>query len=221
MSFMAVAYIPAYLEDRALFIKERANGLYGPTAFIIANFVTGVPYLFIITVLFSVVAYWLTNFRPTAQAFFTWIMWLFLDLLAAESLVVLISSLVPIFVVALAATAFANGLWMCTGGFLVPPQQLNPFWRYVFHYIDYQSYVFQGMMVNEFGSRNYNCAMVNGQCSCLYNSDLADQCMIEGSAILHNYGYKTGETGKWVGIMIAIILVYRLLGWLILYIRRT
>lgn len=28
MSFMAVAYIPAFLEDRALFIKERANGNY-------------------------------------------------------------------------------------------------------------------------------------------------------------------------------------------------
>lgn len=109
MSFMAVAYIPAFLEDRAIFMKERANGLYGPTSFIVANFVTGIPYLFLISVLFSVVAYWLSNFRPTAEAFFTWIMWLFLDLIAAESLVVLISSLVPIFVVALAATSFANG----------------------------------------------------------------------------------------------------------------
>ena len=154
MSFMAVAYIPSFLEDRALFMKERANGLYGPSSFLIANFVIGVPYLFLIAVFFSLVAYWLSNFQPTAQAFFTWVMWLFLDLLAAESLVVLVSSVVPVFVVALAATAFANGLWMCTGGFLVPPQTLNPFWRYVFHYIDYQSYVFQGMMVNEFGSRS-------------------------------------------------------------------
>ena len=45
MSFMAVAYIPAFLEDRNIFVKERANGLYGPTAFIISNFITGLPYL--------------------------------------------------------------------------------------------------------------------------------------------------------------------------------
>lgn len=45
MSFMAVAYIPAFLEDRSLFIKERANGLYGATSFQVANFVTGIPYL--------------------------------------------------------------------------------------------------------------------------------------------------------------------------------
>ena len=65
-------------------------------------------------------------------------MWLFLDLIAAESLVVLISSLFPNFVIALALTAFANGLWMSVGGFLVTPTILNVFWRYVFHYIDYQ-----------------------------------------------------------------------------------
>lgn len=60
-----------------------------------------------IAVLFSVISYWLSNFRPSATAFFTWIMWIFLDLVAAESLVVLVSSLVPIFVVALALIAFA------------------------------------------------------------------------------------------------------------------
>ena len=45
LSFMAVAYVPAFLEDRATFVKERANGLYGATAFMISNFLIGVPYL--------------------------------------------------------------------------------------------------------------------------------------------------------------------------------
>lgn len=167
MSFMAVAYIPAIMEDLHTFKKERANGLYGPLPFTIANFLIGIPYLFLISVVsctrylgpshfshsnpsqqvFSVIAYWLSDFRPTAGAFWTWVMWLFLDLLAAEGLVVLVTSIAPIFVVALAVTAFANGLWMCVGGFLVPLGTLNVFWKYVFHYIDYQAYVFQGMMV--------------------------------------------------------------------------
>jgi hypothetical protein len=65
-------------------------------------------------------------------------MWLFLDLIAAESLVVLVASIFPNFVISLALVAFSNGLWMCVGGFLVSPTILNPFWKYVFHYIDYQ-----------------------------------------------------------------------------------
>lgn len=90
LSFMSVAYIPAFLEDRSLFIKERANGLYGASSFTISNFLIGIPYLFVIDVLFSVVAYWLVGLKPTASGFFYWIMWLYLDLLAAESMVVLV-----------------------------------------------------------------------------------------------------------------------------------
>ncbi|KAF2761779.1 putative ABC transporter [Pseudovirgaria hyperparasitica] len=220
MSFMAVAYIPAFLEDRSIYVKERANGLYGPTAFIISNFVIGIPYLFIITILFSVVSYWLSNFRPTPGAFFTWTLYLFLDLVAAESLVVFISSVKPIFVVSLAATAFANGLWMSVGGFLVPLTRLNVFWRYVFSYIDYQRWVFEGMMVNEFATRTYSCMSTSTGCNCLYQTDLADQCLIDGNAVLKRYGYATGELGKRVGIILGITAGYRLLGWFALYIRR-
>ncbi len=93
----------------------------------------------LISVVFSLITYFLTNFRPDASAFYTYLMWLFLDLLAGESLVIFMSSLFPNFVVALALIAFANGLWMSVGGFLVSPKILNPFWRYVFHYIDYVS----------------------------------------------------------------------------------
>ena len=42
---MAVAYVPSFLEDRLTFIKERANGLYGPSAFMLSNFLIGLPYL--------------------------------------------------------------------------------------------------------------------------------------------------------------------------------
>ncbi|MCQ3991501.1 hypothetical protein FK512_26890, partial [Klebsiella pneumoniae] len=43
MSFMAVAYVPAYLEDQATFYKERANGIVGPLAFMVSNFIIGLP----------------------------------------------------------------------------------------------------------------------------------------------------------------------------------
>ncbi|KAJ5655969.1 hypothetical protein N7507_007919 [Penicillium longicatenatum] len=218
MSFMAVAYVPAFLEDRATFAKERANGLYGATPFMISNFLIGLPFLFLIAILFSIISYWLSNFQPTAQAFFTWVMWLFLDLLAAESLVVFVTAIFPNFVISLALVAFANGLWMSVGGFLVTPTILNPFWKYVFHYIDYQAYVFEGMMVNEFSERIYSCG---DGCRCLYDTDLASQCQIRGTAVLETYGYATGRTGKWVGILIGIIAVYRLFGWIALQLRRN
>jgi hypothetical protein len=167
-------------------------------------------------VVFSLISYWLSNFRNSGSAFFVWIGWLFADLVAAEALVVLLSSLFPVFVIALALIAFANGLWMCVGGFLIPLPALNAFYKYVFHYIDYQAYVFQGMMVNEFKDRSYACAP---GCKCMYDTgDL--QCRIPGTSVLEAYGYPTNRQGEWVGIMISIIVVYRLLCWFVIWVKK-
>ncbi|KAH8650461.1 P-loop containing nucleoside triphosphate hydrolase protein [Ilyonectria robusta] len=217
MSFMAVAYVPAFLEDHLQYVKEHQSGLYGAAEFILSNFLIGVPYLFLIAVVFSVISYWLCNFHPTAEAFFTWIMWLFLDLLAAESLVVFVASLFPSFVISLALVAFANGLWMSVSGFMIPLTILNPFYKYVFSYWDYQKYVFEGMMINEFSDRVYDCGE---GCRCMYDSPLADRCKIDGQAVLDQYGYETGHTGRDVGIMISIIFGYRLASWIVLRVRK-
>ncbi|KAK4175032.1 P-loop containing nucleoside triphosphate hydrolase protein [Triangularia setosa] len=220
LSFMAVAYCPAYLEDYNQYTKEKRNGLYGATAMTLSNFLVGTPYLFLISVVFSVISYWLSNFQPTAKAFFTWVFWLFLDLLAAEGLVVFMTSLFPSFVISLALVAFANGLWMSVDGFMVPPGTLNVFWKYVFHYWDYQKYVFENMMINEFSERVYSCAETADGCHCMWQTDLADQCLIRGQGVLDQYGYKPGYMGKDVGIMTAIIVGYRIAGWLVLKLKK-
>lgn len=217
MSFMAVAYVPAFLEDRNLYVKEFHHGLYGAAELVLANFLIGLPYLFLIALGFSAISYWLSSFHPTATAFFTWVLWLFLDLLAAESLVVFMASLAPNFVVALALVAFANGLWMCVNGFMVSPEVLNVFYKYVFSYWDYQKYVFEGMMVNEFYGRTYGCGE---GCRCMYQTELADQCLIAGEGVLAQYGFRPGYLGKNVGIMIGIIVGYRVAAWLVLVIKR-
>lgn len=54
----------------------------------------------------------------------------------------------------------------------------------------------------------------------MHNSHSLHQTTLTRHSILQNYGYSTGNTGKWVGIMVGIICGYRALGWLVLYLRR-
>lgn len=111
---------------------------------------------------------------------------------------------------------------MSVGGFLVAMGTLNPFWKYVFHYIDYQAYVFQGMMVNEFKAREYRCERTGpNDCFCSYPASPTNNCLIEGTTVLKSFNYSLGKEGQWVGIMIAIIAVYRLLGWGVNWYRKT
>ena len=55
----------------------------------------------------------------------------------------------------------------------------------------------------------------------MYQTELASQCKIDGKGVLAQYGYKDGNMGKWVGIMLAIILVYRIFGWGVTWLRKT
>lgn len=93
----------------------------------------------------------------------------------------------------------------------------------VFHYIDYQAYVFQGMMVNQFRSTVWDCATLpSGDFQCMYPSDLAPHGKIRGTAVLEAYKYSWSDRhiGEWIGIMFAIIITYRILGFVALLVRR-
>jgi len=47
----------------------------------------------------------------------------------------------------------------------------------------------------------------------MWDTPLKQQCLIEGVAVLNQYGYKLGETSKNVGITLGIIFGMRLMGW--------
>ena len=73
-------------------------------------------------------------------------------------------------------------------------------------------------MVNEFSQRSYACG---AGCVCMYQTDMAAHCRISGQGVLDTYGYKPGKNGEWVGILLAIVLGYRLLAWVVLIMRKS
>jgi hypothetical protein len=92
----------------------------------------------------------------------------------------------------------------------------------VFHYIDYQAYVFSGMMVNQFKHTAYRCAGEGGNYQCMYPSDLQGEGRIRGTAVLdaYHYSHDSGKVGEWLGILVAIVAVYRILGYMVLAMKR-
>lgn len=120
---------------------------------------------------------------------------LFLNLVAAESLVVVISASVPIFVVSLVVTAFTNGLWMSVGGFLVSSNALNAFWKYTFYQINYERYVVSGLVRNQMVGSVYTCG---DSCECQFVTRLAGQCMIDGAEAASIFGYDTSNALNYV-----------------------
>ena len=109
---MSVAGIPAFLEERLVFTRERMNGLYGPGAYVFANTIVTVPYLFLCALLFAVLSYWSIGLNPGADQFFKFLGILFLAVFTAEAQSTVVAAFLPIFVAALAIASFMNGFWM-------------------------------------------------------------------------------------------------------------
>lgn len=80
-------------------------------------------------------SYWAIGLHPGAAQFFKFLVYLFLGVFAAESQSLLLASIVPIFVAALALSAFANGLWMVCQGYFLRASSLPKYIYYSVHFV--------------------------------------------------------------------------------------
>ncbi|KAJ3272437.1 hypothetical protein HDV01_005506 [Terramyces sp. JEL0728] len=216
LAFMAVAGIPAFLEERHVFMRESANGLYGVGSYVLSNTLISIPFVFIISISFSLVAYFLMGLQQSADKFFIFVGYLFLALMIAEAQTVFISVTIPIFVAALTITAFANGLWMVVQGFFVQKSNIPAFWRYTFHQIDFQKYAFELLVDNEFRGLTFDCDGTAPNCACMYESVLNDQCRFTGEDVLSHYDYADISYWKWSVIMVSIFLFFKICTYVVL-----
>ncbi|KAF8324153.1 P-loop containing nucleoside triphosphate hydrolase protein [Cantharellus anzutake] len=223
LGFMSVAGIPSFLEERAVFVRERNNGLYGPGAYVIANSLVTIPFLFSCSVLFAVICYWAIGLRPGATAFFRFLSFLFLGVYNAEAQSVFVAAVIPIFVAALAIASFMNGFWMCVQGYFIRAVSLPRFWYYWAHWIDYQTFAFNLLVRNDLTGLVFQCTRLdNGGCQCSYPSSLvaSGQCALTGEDVLDNLGIGGFSIGLYAGIMILIAVIYRVLFYVALLLRK-
>ncbi|TIB61991.1 hypothetical protein E3P77_03917 [Wallemia ichthyophaga] len=224
LSFMSVAGIPSYLEERSVLRRERANGLYGSLPFTIAQTITILPFLFICTLIFSVICYWSIGLHGGANHFFRWMSTLYLCILNAEFQSLLIASMFPIFITSLAIAAFVNGFFMCVQGYFIRAVNLPRFWYYWAHWIDYQTYGFAILTKSDLEGLTFSCAgdVGNRSCQCSYPSSLIDQgvCAVAGGDVLKELNYDGISITLYAFILLIIMVVYRILFYIVLRFER-
>ncbi|KAJ3098713.1 hypothetical protein HDU97_003772 [Phlyctochytrium planicorne] len=218
LSFMSVAGIPAFLEERSVFIREKHNGLYKAGPYVLANSLVNIPFLFLCALLFAVISYWAIGLNGGVDQFFRFLGFLFLAIYAAESQTVLVGALLPIFIAALAIAAFMNGFWMCVQGYFIKSISLPRFWYYSFHFMDYQTYAFEMLANNDLRGLTFSCGTnAKGACQCAYPSSLGpDSCTVSGEDVLQYLDIHWIKFGHWSAILISIIVIYRILFYVIL-----
>ncbi|XP_061349745.1 ABC transporter G family member 1-like isoform X1 [Gastrolobium bilobum] len=206
LTFMTIGGFPSFVEDMKVFQRERQNGHYGVTAFVIGNTFSSVPYLLLVTLIPGVITYFLAGLQKGYEHILYFLCVIFSSLMLVESLMMIVATVVPNFLMGIITGAGIQGIMLLISGFFRLPHDLpRPFWRYPSHYVAFHTYAFQGLLKNEFeglrfatnqGSHNY----------------------ISGEEILRNTWQVDMSISKWVdlAILVGMIVLYRVLFFIII-----
>lgn len=188
-----------FIEDRAVFIRERRNGYYYVAAPVLADTLMSIPGLLIIAFVSSVMIFFLVGLHGGVSGFFIFMFALFVSLFVAESMLAFIASLVPHYIIGMALGAGVYGFFMLTEGFFILPKDIPPYWIWGF-YIGFHRYSFRIFMHNEFSGNTFNSTLLP-----------------TGEDVLEVYDMEDVNVGEDFAILIAMAVIYRLLFFTVLF----
>ena len=188
--------MPAFVEERGIFIKERQNNHYSTLAYCIANFLSSLPWIFLISLIASALIYGMIQSRSGGDVFFIYLCNLFIALMVAESIMVALSAISSEFMVGLALGAGVMGLYMIVCGFFLLPQHIPDGWYWLHKYVSFHTYSFTVFMRNEF--KDFN------------------EGDIDGNAVLEFYEMDDLRIGECFIYLIVMMIVYRIIFYVLL-----
>ncbi|KAK7400335.1 hypothetical protein VNO78_11541 [Psophocarpus tetragonolobus] len=201
ITFMTIGGFPSFVEDMKVFERERLNGHYSVTAFVIGNTFSSIPYLLLVSLIPGAIAYFLPGLQKDFEHFAYFICSLFACLMLVESLMMIVASIVPNFLMGIITGAGIQGMMIISGGFFRLPNDLpKPFWKYPMFYVAFHRYAYQGMFKNEFQGLIFASNNPNGG-------------YITGEEILRDTWQVNMSYSKWVdlGVLLGMIVLYRVL----------
>ncbi|GJM87815.1 hypothetical protein PR202_ga03808 [Eleusine coracana subsp. coracana] len=202
LTFMAIGGFPSFVEDMKIFGRERLNGHYGVSSFVIANTVSSTPYLALISLIPGAIAYYLVGLQSSFGHFAYFALVLFVTMMVVEGLMMIVASVVPDFLMGIITGAGIQGVMMLNGGFFRLPNDLpKPVWRYPMYYVAFHKYANQGFYKNEFLGLTFP------------NNQATGGATISGSEILRNIWQVEMGYSKWVdlAVLCGMVILYRML----------
>ncbi|KAK1293659.1 ABC transporter G family member 11 [Acorus calamus] len=112
LTFMAIGGFPSFVEDMKIFQRERLNGHYGVTSFVIGNTLSTTPYLALISIIPGAMAYYLVGLQKSFDHFVYFVLVLFTCMMLVESLMMIVASVVPDFLMGIITGAGIQGVMM-------------------------------------------------------------------------------------------------------------
>jgi len=149
LSFGSMSSIDTFYEERALFLRERANGMYRTSTYFLAKAMCDVlPMRIIPPLLLGGISYYMVGLRAGYDHFFWYMLTLTLVSLVAGSMCLCISTVVPSLGVGNLLAILLLLFYLLFAGFLLNKNHIPVVIRW-FGFVSFLQYGFEILMVNE------------------------------------------------------------------------
>ncbi|GAB4842689.1 ABC transporter G member 11 [Ancistrocladus abbreviatus] len=209
VTFMSIGGFPSFVEDMKVFQRERLNGHYGVSAFVISNTISAMPFLILITFLSGTICYFMVRLHPGFLHYLFFVLCLYASVTVVESLMMTIASIVPNFLMGIITGAGIQGIFMLVSGYFRLPKDIpKPFWRYPMSYISFHYWAIQGQYQNDLKGLVFDT-----------NSPLLGK--VSGEYILENIFQIDVHRSKWIdlSVIFSMIIIYRIIFFLMIKIN--
>ncbi|KAF6155279.1 hypothetical protein GIB67_019805 [Kingdonia uniflora] len=206
MTFMSIGGFPSFVEEMKVFSRERLSGYYGVGAYILSNFLSSFPFLVAISFTSGTITYFMVKFRPGFSHYVYYCLNIFNCIAVVESLMMVVASLVPNYLMGIITGAGIIGILMMPDGFFrFLPDLPKPFWRYPMSYISYGAWALQGAYKNDLIGLEFD-PMVPGDPK------------VKGETVIQNMLGSTLDHSKWwdMAAVVLILISYRFIFFIIL-----
>ncbi|XP_071723655.1 ABC transporter G family member 10-like [Rutidosis leptorrhynchoides] len=202
--------LPIFLQERRILTRETSRGAYRVSSYVVSNTLVFLPFLLLVSLLYSTPVYWLVGLRRSVDGFLYFSLIVWMVVLMSNSFVACFSALVPNFIMGNSVIAGLMGSFFLFSGYFISEKNIPSYWIFM-HYLSLFKYPYECFMINEYGGEQ-------GKGRCV-QFDKGGACSLYADAFLKQQGLRDSQKWSNLAVIMLFIIAYRLLCFFILWYR--
>ncbi|TQD78457.1 hypothetical protein C1H46_035997 [Malus baccata] len=199
--------VPAFIQERFIFVRETAHNTYRASSYTIAGLVTYLPFLALQASVYAGIVWFALGLRGP---FIYFLVVLYVSLLSTNSFVVFVSSVVPNYILGYAAVIAFTALFFLFCGYFLNSHDIPGYWVWM-NKVSTMTYPYEGLIMNQYQTDDTFGKNSDG-------TNITGFDILEGLRIDYGGQHTLSEVKKWekVYIMLGMTVLYRVLFYLVI-----
>ncbi|TKR65334.1 hypothetical protein L596_025752 [Steinernema carpocapsae] len=209
------AVVEYFCSELPIFLREHFGGLYRIDSYFIAKNLAELPQYIFLPALFTTIVYWMTGISASVSGYFVYVLVAILAANVGISIGYLVSCIFGTLPVAIAMLPIFVIPLLAFGGFYMTSDSIPAYFQWL-RYLSYFNYGFETLAINEWSAIDHIPGCTNATLEMT-----GRPCYNNGAEVLESFSFSEANFYRNIGILFAMIVVFRTLAYIALYVRTS